>query len=69
MIWPLWSKTSMPRINRSLVFSRVSSAFMVPSSMNCMPTCSDACTLFSMPRPTTSTRDFTMPPIVLRYLK
>ncbi len=42
---------------------------MVPISMNCMPTESEACTLFSMLRPITSTRDFTMPLIVLLYLK
>ena len=59
----------MPRMRRSLAFSRDSSAFIVPSSMNCMPTESDACTLFSTLRPITSTRDFTMPEMVLLYLK
>ena len=42
---------------------------MFASSRNCMPTESDAWTLFSMLRPMTSTRDFTMPLIVLLYLK
>src|SRR5258708_3989350 len=35
--------------------------FMEIGTMNCTPTESEACTLFSMLRPITSTRDFTMP--------
>ena len=52
------------------LLARAAARSCVPSSHELhADAASEAWTLFSMPRPITSTRDFTMPPIVLLYLK